>query len=133
MAGLFGGHGVRAVLPAVLLAAAGLAGVNGAATALQPARSAAPGRGLPLPNWIIKSNDLAGIGAQAEADGVTLPSFQYVACGSKSDSLACLPRQVPIFTDFFAFRAAVLRGLTGPVLIDYENLVLYPQAAGQGP
>lgn len=133
MAGLFGGNGMQGVLPAVLMAAAGLAGAGGAAAVLSPAGLAAPRQALPPANWIIKSNDLAEIGTQAVADGVTLPLFQYVACGGKSDPLACLPGQIPIFTDFFAFRTAVRHGLTGPVLIDYETWSFTPKQQAKDP
>lgn len=140
MADFFTGHGARGALSAVVvvvvvvLAATGLAAVSGAAKAFRPAGSAAAARRrLPPADWIIKSNDSAELGAQAVADGVTLPSFQYVACGSQSDPLACQPQQTPIFTNFSTFRTAVRKGLTGPVLIDYETWSLTPAQQAKHP
>jgi hypothetical protein len=78
---------------------------------------------------MIKSNDLAEIAATGANPG----SFEYVGCGKPSDPRSCHVGQTPIFTNFYKFRGAVRRGLTGTVIIDYETWTFTPPSQATRP
>ncbi len=122
---------VLAALPVSPLAAGQALAVSGlpptaraAATGARPAAARPPVR----MNWLIKSNDLAELRAVGNPG-----RFQYVACGGLSDPLGCKPGQTPIFTNYYTFRRAVLHGLTGAVVIDYETWSYTPAAQARRP
>jgi hypothetical protein len=80
-----------------------------------------PGAGAPArPLWLVKSNDLALLRRQAAEEGDVIPQFTWVGCGGKSDPVACLPGQQPIYTSYWTLRAAAEAGMAGTAVFDIE-------------
>jgi hypothetical protein len=79
--------------------------------------------------WLVKSNDLQLIQAQATMDGVVLPNFQWVGCGGLSDPLPCPtsgPPQIPLYTSYFQVAADANHHVQGVDIFDIETWKLTP-------
>ena len=83
--------------------------------------------------WLVKSNDLAALDQQAEADGVTLPAFTWVGCGGRSDVFQCLAGQVPIFTNYWGLAARAQAGWHGTAVYDIEPWDFTPSGQRSDP
>lgn len=98
------------------------------------AAAAASSPRLPVPLWLVKSNDLALLQRRAAADGATLPPFAtWVGCGGRSDPDHCRPGQQPIFTSYVPLRRLALSGWHGTAVFDIEPWVYTPRAQRRNP
>lgn len=106
----------------VLLLALGLA----AAPAVAAAKTA-PVR------WLVKTNDLALLQAQATYDGVTLPGFTWEGCGGLSDPGKCAKGQDPIYTSYWSVEYKARQHYAGVVIFDIETWSYTPAAQRADP
>lgn len=109
------GSGILRAAIGLLTAAAAIAALVIIAVPSAPAVSAAA-----EVHWLVKTNDLAILQAQAEADRVTLPAFSWEGCGGLSDPDRCIRRQVPIYTSYGGVQAAAHAHRAGVVIYDIE-------------
>jgi hypothetical protein len=93
-----------------------------------------PGATTPTrPRWLVKSNDLAVLRQRAAKDGVVMPQFTWVGCGGRSDPVACLPGQQPIYTNYWRLRSAAEAGVAGTAVFDIEPWMRTPAAQRADP